>query len=107
VSVPEATVTGGGWTPCFTDKYADDCVIDADQAGNANYVAGHAQQTVYYDAAVAPHRPVQRDKVFLPAGHHRWALGVSMTPGIGAGSRWNLGVRIGEKMVVVHVRVGA
>jgi hypothetical protein len=70
-------------------------------------VTGTAHRPVYYDAAAAPHRPVQRDKAFLPAGHHRWALGVSMTPGMRAGSHWNLGVKIGKKMVIVQVRVGA
>jgi hypothetical protein len=70
-------------------------------------VTGTAHRPVYYDAALAPHRPVQRDKAFLPAGHHRWALGVSMTPGMRVGSHWNLGVKIGKKMVIVKVRVRA
>jgi hypothetical protein len=78
--------------------------------GGSSYtlvVTGTAHRPVYYDAALAPHRPVQRDRAFLPAGHHRWALGVSMTPGMRAGSHWNLGVKIGQKMVIVKVRVSA
>ena len=68
-------------------------------------VKGSATRPVYYDAALAPHRPVQRDKAFLPAGHHRWALGVTMAPHMDSHSRWNLGVKIGGKLLIVKVRI--
>ena len=61
---------------------------------------------VYYSAAPAPRAPFQRSVGLRRAGHHRWALGVTMTTSMRPAHNWNLGVRIGHVLhkVRVHVR---
>jgi hypothetical protein len=63
-----------------------------------------ATRPTYYDAAVYPQRPTRRDKAFRAAGHHRWALGVTMSR-MGGHTYWNLGVKVGGTKRVLKVRV--
>ena len=41
-------------------------------------VTDRAGRPTYYDAALYPHKPNQRDMAFNGAGHHRWTLGVAL-----------------------------
>jgi hypothetical protein len=69
-------------------------------------VTGTAHRPVYYDAAVYPLRPTQRDTAFHRAGHHRWTLGVYMQPNLRTHPYWNIGVRIGDAMHIIKIRIG-
>jgi hypothetical protein len=72
---------------------------------------GHTYQLVvhstkrptYYDAAPVPQIPFVKDMKFFKAGHHRWALGVTMTHSLGHHRDWNLGIKIGKTMHVLRV----
>ena len=68
-------------------------------------VNGTARRPVYYDAAVYPLRPTQRDVAFEAAGHHRWALGVYMQHSLRTHPYWNIGVKIGGTLHVIKIRI--
>jgi hypothetical protein len=68
-------------------------------------VVHSVRRPVFYDAQTYPGRPVIRDQAMHPAGHHRWALGVTMTSGLRNHPDWNLGVRIGMTMHLVRIHV--
>jgi hypothetical protein len=68
-------------------------------------VNGSARRPVYYDAAVDPRRPTQRDNPFQSAGHNRWTLGVYMQRTLLTHPVWNIGVKVGDTMHVIKVRV--
>ncbi len=68
-------------------------------------VLDSAGRPTYYDAAIYPHRPTQREVSFHGAGHHRWALGVTITRSMRSHQYWTLGVKIGATMHGVKVRV--
>ncbi|MFC5676808.1 beta strand repeat-containing protein [Aeromicrobium endophyticum] len=57
----------------------------------------------YYEAEVAPRTPRKPGGLMRPAGHDRYALGVTMKDLRGR-TYWNLGVKVGKKMHVVRVR---
>ncbi|SEB47137.1 40-residue YVTN family beta-propeller repeat-containing protein [Nocardioides exalbidus] len=59
----------------------------------------------YVFAATTPKRPVGGNVPFHRAGPNRWALGVTFTESMGNRPRWNIGVRIGQDLVVKTVRV--
>jgi hypothetical protein len=68
-------------------------------------VNGSARRPVYYDAAVYPLQPIQRDNAFHRAGHDRWTLGVLMQRSLRTHPYWNIGVRIGATMHVLKIRI--
>jgi hypothetical protein len=68
-------------------------------------VLDQAGRPTYYDAALYPHRPGQRDMAFNAAGHHRWALGVTLARSMRSHHYWYLGVKVGHTMHLVKVRV--
>ena len=57
----------------------------------------------YVDAAPVPQKPQGRDHDLHRAGAKRWAITVTMQPGMGKDRLWNLGVMIGKKLHVVRV----
>jgi hypothetical protein len=63
------------------------------------------KRPTYYDAAPVPTTPFVRDQPFRKAGHHRWALGVTMTHSLRSHKYWNIGVKIGQVMHVLRIRV--
>jgi hypothetical protein len=67
-------------------------------------VAHASSRPTYYDAAPYPTKPFKRDRGMLAAGHHRWALGITMS-NLGSHRLWNLGVKIGHTMHVVRIRL--
>jgi hypothetical protein len=66
-------------------------------------VVHSTKRPTYYDAAPVPQIPFVKDMQFLKAGHHRWALGVTMTHSLGHHRDWNLGIKIGKVMHVLRV----
>jgi hypothetical protein len=68
-------------------------------------VVGSTRKPVYYDAAVYPLQPIQRDNAFQRAGHNRWTLGVLMQRSLRTHPYWNIGVRIGATMHVLKIRI--
>jgi hypothetical protein len=68
-------------------------------------VLGTGTRPVFYDAAVYPGRPTVKDNAFFAAGYHRWTLGVTITAALRSHTYWNLGVKIGNTMHDVKIRV--
>ena len=68
------------------------------------FIVHSTKRPTYYDAAPAPTIPFVRDMDFLAAGHHRWALGVTMTHSLHHFKYWNVGVKIGKVMHVIRIR---
>jgi len=68
-------------------------------------VTGAGHRPVYYDAAPVPRRPSPRDNAFHPAGHHRWAIGVTLEPSLVSHPRWNIGIKIGSRMHILVLQV--
>jgi hypothetical protein len=74
--------------------------------GHTYTVVVHStKRPTYYDAAPVPTKPFVRDQPFRRAGHHRWALGVTMTQSLSGYKYWNIGVKIGKVMHVIRIRV--
>jgi hypothetical protein len=67
-------------------------------------VARARRRPGYYDATIFPRRPRSFDKPMFRAGKNRWALGVTMAPHLDHHRLWNLGIKIGARMVVITVR---
>ncbi len=68
-------------------------------------VACSSGRPTYYDATLYPWSPTVRDQALNPAGPHTWMVRVRM-PSLWWWLRdWNLGVKIGSTMHLVHVRV--
>jgi sugar lactone lactonase YvrE len=63
-----------------------------------------ATRPTYYDAAIYPGTPTHRDLAFYAAGHHRWALGVTMTASLHSHRYWNLGIKY-RTMHTIKIRV--
>ncbi len=68
-------------------------------------VADSPLRPVYYTAAVAPRTPGPANKAFQKVGPNRWALGITIDPGMRAADRWNVGVKIGAKLHIVKLSV--
>jgi hypothetical protein len=68
-------------------------------------VTDRAGRPTYYDAAIYPHQPTKREVAFHAAGHHRWALGVTITRGMRSHHYWNLGVKVGHTMHSIKIRI--
>jgi Bacterial Ig-like domain (group 3)/Glycine rich protein len=92
IYVQGAAYSGGAFTVRTGHAYT---VVVLDQAG----------RPTYYDAAIAPHKPSSRDMAFNAAGHHRWALGVTLARSMRSHHYWYLGVKVGHTMHSVKVHV--
>jgi hypothetical protein len=69
-------------------------------------VVSSASRPTYYDAAPYPQQPFRQDAfVFHSAGHHKWALAVTMTAALYAHKYWNIGVLVEGTMHVFKIRV--
>jgi uncharacterized repeat protein (TIGR02543 family) len=68
-------------------------------------VVHSATRPVYYDAAVYPRTPTKADKAFHKAGHHRWAMGVTMGRAMKRHPLWNLGIKTGGTVHTVRVHL--
>jgi hypothetical protein len=68
-------------------------------------VVGSGARPVFYDAAVYPRHPTTKDHAFHAAGHHRWALAVTITKALHTHRYWNLGVKIGNTLHKIKIRV--
>ena len=68
-------------------------------------VTGQARRPGYYAPVLYPHKPTQRLTSFNAAGHNRWTLAVTPSRSMRNQPYWNLGVKIGDTMHVVKVRV--
>ncbi|MEV5001413.1 Ig-like domain-containing protein [Nocardioides sp. LML1-1-1.1] len=66
-------------------------------------VNGSRVRPYYVDAAPVPRKPHGRDHDLRRVGKQRWAITVTMQPGMGHDRLWNLGVMIGKKLKVVRV----
>jgi uncharacterized repeat protein (TIGR02543 family) len=76
--------------------------------------AGHAYtlvmrdsmtRPIYCDAAIYPSKPVVEANAFYPDGNRRWVLGVAIDEKMRSHTYWNLGVKIGETLHVIKIRV--
>ncbi|MGH8862921.1 MAG: hypothetical protein ACRDVG_17075, partial [Jatrophihabitantaceae bacterium] len=68
-------------------------------------VTGTARRPVYYDAAVNPRRPTNRDNAFQAAGPNRWTLGVYMQNTLLTHPVWNIGAKVGRTMHIIKIRI--
>jgi hypothetical protein len=76
------------------------------RVGHAYTLITHAaHRPRYYDAAVSPRRPRRADNLFHRAGAGRWAIGVRVDRGMRSHPLWNVGIKIGDRMYVIRIRV--
>jgi hypothetical protein len=62
-------------------------------------------QPAYYDATPAPGRPYRKDAKLTKVGKDRWSTSVLMDANMTHHKLWNIGVKIGKKLLIVQVRV--